>query len=418
MWIILGLLLSLPLMALESFEVLPNVKILKFLPDNVVVMNRGLEDGIQRNDHAKLSSDVLGFSSRALCLKVTKDLSYWKLYRVPQKEAFSLDYTYTISGIADREIPSNIAKLRYEIQRFPDLHEKKESSTGPDPFLIKPDLPERLTERDLLESVGTEKRKLFVEEVFDRERMKKDLSDYNLSLYASPFTRQSINQGESLRYGLRGENKASKYRLLTQFEQQQTKIQDPITKESVSTRSTSGQAQFVIHELSPSFSFLSLLNYNSQRFSELATPKSHWQFGPIGFTWHIFQSKNWEYFDLSYVPLYDLRKTEVLRNGAIKEDDTRGIRHGVRLGFKTKLNDRAALENLLWVRPFQDMASWRLESDNLNLVNDLKLIFSVSDKLFIDYNIVYQKDKLWNTLSNLPESNTINSINLRYDFSI
>ena len=30
----------------------------------------------------------------------------------------------------------------------------------------------------------------------------------------------------------------------------------------------------------------------------------------------------------------------------------------------------------------------------------------------------YQKDKLWNTLSGLPDSNTINSINIRYDFSL
>lgn len=418
MWIILGFLVSIPLFALESFESLPNAKILKFLPDNIVVMNRGLEDGIERNDNAKLSNDVTGFSSRALCLKVSKELSYWKLYRVPQREAFSLDYTYTITGMADREIPANIARLRNEILKLPELNKKKDESLGPDPFLIKPDLPERLTERDLIDPLETEKRKLFVEEALDRERMKKDLEDYNLSVYASPFTRQSINQGESLRYGFRGENRASKYRLLTQFEQQQTKLQDPLTKESVSTRSTSGQAQFVIRELSPSFSFLALLNYNSQRFSEIATPKSHWQFGPIGFTWHLYESKTWEYFDLSYVPLYDTRRTEVIRSGSVSEDSTRGIRHGIRVGFKTRINERAALENLLWVKPFQDMASWRLESDNLNLVNDLKLIVSLSDKFFLDYNFVYQKDKLWRTLSNLPESNTINSINLRYDFSL
>ncbi len=418
MWIILGFIFSLPVLALESFEVIPNVKILKFLPDNIVVMNRGLEDGIERNDHAKLSNEISGFSSRALCLKVTRELSYWKLYRVPHSEAFSMDYSYSITGLADREIPYAVSKLREEVHQIPDIDKKVAPQTTPDPFLIKPDLPQKLSERDLIEPLEAQKRKLFVEEVLDRERLKMDLSHYNLSIYASPFTRQSINQGESLRYGFRGGNGTTKYRLLTQFEQQQTKLKDPLTKETVSTQSTSGQAQFVIHELSPSISFLGLLNYNSQRFSEIATPISHWQFGPIGYTWHLFHTRTWEYFDVSYVPLYDFRKTEVLNNGFIKEDDTRGIRHGVRAGFKIKVNEKVAVENVLWVKPFQDLSSWRLETDNLNLSNDLKLIVALSEKFFLDYNLVYQKDKLWRTLSDLPESNTMSSINLRYDLSL
>ncbi|MCM2351835.1 MAG: hypothetical protein NDI69_17605 [Bacteriovoracaceae bacterium] len=415
MWIILGVLFSFSVLALEPFERLNNVKILRVLPNNIVMLNRGIEDGILRNDHAKLSSDTAGYGARAICLKVSSDVSYWRLYRVPNSEAFSQDYLYTITGLADREIPVAQAELRN--QRHAIEEEKKKVDPGPDPFAIKTDLPEKLTERDLIKSEGPERRKLFIEQTLNKDLLQRDLEDYRISLYASPFTRQSINEGESLRYGFRGGNIASKYRLLTQFEQQQTKLKDPVTKESVSTRSTTGQVQFVISGLTTSLSSLSLVNYNSQRFSELATPQHHWQVGPIGFTWHLYESKTWEYMDLSYIPLYDVRTTEVMNDdGSLTETETNGLRHGFRLAFKTRINERVAFENLLWVRPFQDLASWEIEGDNLNLSNDLKLIFNLSENLFFDYNFVYQKDKLWKTLSDLPESNTINSINVRYDF--
>lgn len=418
MWIILGVLFSLTAFALEPFEALKNVKIMRVLPDNIILINRGLEDGILRNDHAKFSTDAVGYAGRAICIKVSGDLSYWKIYRVPNSEAFSLDYTYTISGLADREIPSRVARLRDEVQSFKDPELNKKKDPGPDPFAVKADLPSQLTERDLIQATGPEKRKLFVEQALNQDQLKRDLEDYRISLYASPFTRQSINEGESLRYGFRGGNYAAKYRLFTQFEQQKTKLQDPLTKEEVETKSTNAQVQFVINRLSNSISSLSLVNYNSRNFSELGTPDSHWQAGPLGFTWHIYESKTWEYMDISYIPLYDVRETEVIRDGKKDTEEESGLRHGFRFAVKTRINERVAFENLLWVRPFQELASWELKGDDLNLVNDLKLIFSLTENLFFDYNFVYEKDVLWKTLSDLPETNTINSINVRYDFEL
>lgn len=417
MWIILGVLLSLSAYALEPSEKVPDAKILKVLPNNILMINRGLEDGISRNDHIMLTNNVVGFAARAICLRSSFTTSYLKLYRIPEAEAISLDYIYTLVGIDDREIPSRISKLRDIRQEIEDDIGKKD--VGSDPFLVKRDLPERLTERDLLKASGPERKKLFIEEALNQDQLKRDLTDYRLSVFASPFTRQSINEGESLRYGFRGGNIASKYRLLTQFEQQQTKLKDPFTEESVSTRSTSGQAQFIIHELKPGVSSLSLINYNDLKFSSLGTPSSHWLIGPLGFTWHLYESKTWEYMDLSYVPLYDMRTTDVVNaEGVVTSKKESGIRHGFRFAFKSRINERVAIENLLWVRPYQNLASWEIEGDNLNLVNDLKMVFNISGNLFFDYNLIYQKDKLWKTLSNLPETNIINSLNVRYDFNL
>ncbi len=419
MWIILGFLLSIHVFALESFERLKDVKILRVLDKNIVFIDHGLEDGIMVNDHAKFSQEYSGYSARAICVRASSNGSYWKLYRIPYAETISKDLSYTLVGIADREIPFPVAKLRDETQDFTDLENQKKVETGPDPFSIKRDLPEQLTERDLIETVGPEKRKLFVEQALNHDQMRRDLKDYRASLYASPFTRQSINNGESYRVGARAGNVASKYRLSGQIEQQHTQLQDPVTKDQVFYRSTFAQAQFVIHRLNPGMSSLSLVSFNSQHFSRFGTPKSHWQVGPMGFTWHLFENKTWEYFDLSYIPLYDMRTTDVLDAAGNKsETKVNGLRHGFRLGMKNRINERVSFENLFWVRPYQDLASWKVETENLNLMNDLKLIFNLSGNLFFDYNLIYQYDKLWKTLSGLPSSNTINSVNLRYDFDL
>jgi hypothetical protein len=418
MFIIYVIVISFSTFALEAFDKLTDVKLLRVLPENIIVMNRGLEDGIIRNDHVKLSNEITGFSSRAICIKVTSDLSYWKIYRIPKSEAFSLDYTYTMTGIPDREIPQAQAEWRYKEIEIRDTEKKNENLTVQDPFNIRPDLPEKITEKDIITSDLKERKDLFIEKNLDKYQFQRDLNHFHFSLFASPFMKQSINQGESLRYGLKGSNSGTKYRLSTQFEQQQTKLTDPTTKKSVATSSTFGQAQFIIRNLNQSTSSLSLINYTSQKFSQLGTPASHWQFGMIGFTWHLHQTKSWEYIDFSYIPLYDWRRTEFILNNKISSIDRSGLRHGFRLGIKTMINERVALENMLWVRPFQDLTNWKIESDNLNLINDLKLIFNLTSYLFFDYNIIYQKDKLWKTQSGLPDSNIINSINLRYDFNL
>src|SRR5690606_36136112 len=110
---------------------------------------------------------------------------------------------------------------------------EKKKEEGTDPFNIKRDLPEKLTERDLIETVGPEQRKLFIERTLNKDQLRRDMQDFKLSVFASPFTRQSINEGENYRYGVRGGNQASKYRLLGQFEEQRSNLKDPLTKEEV-----------------------------------------------------------------------------------------------------------------------------------------------------------------------------------------
>lgn len=411
--IFLFFLLSASAFALDPMETLPNIKIIQVLPDNVVMINRGVEDGIYKGDHTRFVNTD-GYAARAICLSSQSEASYWRLYRIVNPETISKDFVYEIIGMNLSEIPEN--KTAIKDQRFaPPLKEEKEKVV-----IMNNDLPEKLTERDLIEPMGYEKRKNYFQKTIDEKSFKREMRDYKLSLFASPLIKQSINNAESLRFGGRLENNGSRYRFRVQGEQYQNRLQDPETRENISTRSTAANAQFVIYHLTPSVSSLSLVNFNAARYSALATPKSHWQFGPIGYTWHMYENKQGEAFDLSYIPLIDLRTTEVrpLTGLGSETVSKSGLRHGLRVGLKKEINERVSVENLLWYRPFQDLSTWAVNFGNTNMVNDLKLVVSVTNNLYVDYNLIYQNDVLLKELSNLPQSNVINSLTVRYDINL
>lgn len=399
--------------ALDFSEVLPNVRILQALPQNVVMINRGIEDGIYKGDHARLVN-LDGYAARAVCLSSRSEASYWRLYRIVTPSSISKDYVYKIIGMNDSELPDSKSAFKDEMFKVPEKVEKEK------PIVLNNDLPERLTERDLIDPVGYEKRKTYFNTVVDQKTLAREMSDFKFSLFASPVMKQSINNAESMRFGARLENLGDRYRFKIQGEQYQNKLEDPDTKESISTRSTAANAQFSIYHLTNSVSSLSLINFNAARYSALATPKSHWQVGPLGYTWHLYENKQGEAFDLSYIPLIDLRTTEVKETtGSGKGSVSKtGLRHGVRFGMKKRINERVSLENLLWFRPYQDMSSWALQMNNNNLVNDLKLAVSVTNNLYVDYNFIYQNDVLLEELSGLSQTNVINSLTVRYDVNL
>jgi hypothetical protein len=136
MWTIWALFISFSALAIDINETVRNVKINKVLPDNILVFNKGLEDGVSRNDHIMVMKENEGYASRGLCLKSDMTESYWKVYRIPQQEAFSKDYNYVLTGIADKEIPAKIAALKEEFFTFQKVQEGE--------FQIEPDVPEAL----------------------------------------------------------------------------------------------------------------------------------------------------------------------------------------------------------------------------------------------------------------------------------
>ena len=171
MWILLGVLFSLSASALEPFETIKNIKILRVYPNNIVEISRGLDDGLLRNDHIKISNDTLGYASRALCIRVKNDTSIWKIYRVPYAEAFSMDYTYSISSLADREIPMPQESWKDNHEVIEGLKEEKASVE------IRGDLPQSLTEAEEKRLHVFNQRKLLEKERRDSAKPKNAKSE-------------------------------------------------------------------------------------------------------------------------------------------------------------------------------------------------------------------------------------------------
>ena len=89
--------------ALESTDSM-KAQIIKVYAKNILVLNRGSEDGIFKTDHIKLSSKE-GFIARGICIKQTMMTSHWKIYRVTRPELVSKDTTYTMRSINQSQIP-------------------------------------------------------------------------------------------------------------------------------------------------------------------------------------------------------------------------------------------------------------------------------------------------------------------------
>jgi len=96
---------------LEHYEELP-AKILKIKKNNIIVLNRGREDGVRLHDHIKLVTNSDGFSSRAFAIKASLKKSEWKLFRVINPEKISKDLDYKIISLSPTPLPPSYRHLK------------------------------------------------------------------------------------------------------------------------------------------------------------------------------------------------------------------------------------------------------------------------------------------------------------------
>jgi len=119
-----------------------SAQILTYLDKNVLSINRGLDDGIVKGDHMKLTNDQ-GFIARGICLKAVMGKSYWKIYRVVRPELVSKDSLYTLRAMNQSEIPKDLKKFREADFRALVTEEAEEDAIKrQQDFIINYDLPE------------------------------------------------------------------------------------------------------------------------------------------------------------------------------------------------------------------------------------------------------------------------------------
>ena len=406
--------------ALDINEELRNVRLLAMHPGNIVVLSRGLEDGIMVGAHAKLRASE-GYAARALCVKSGMLTSHWRLYRIVESQLVSKDLTYSLIGMDASEAPTNVESWqRIDHDKLvPEFDEKKLLPPEKVANEFKSDLPDELTKDDTLGSDKKSAPKQFVERNYDPDRLRRDFEKINGSIYASPW---SVAKGgntdvENIRYGAKLANEGRKYIFGAGIDRRVMRAKESKTSEKVINEGTDANVRFTVKELTPEWDAYSDLSYRQARFGAFSTPKSHYLFAPVGFTRHFAEGKYLKKWSMSYAPTYDSRVHEGLDdNGKRTELKESGLRHAVRLYMLWQFtNDFSVSSDLSW-RPIQNMGSWKLDvADNLA---QEKLMASVRlmGNLFADYEFNWLDDAQLKRLNHLPRVVTTNSVNVRYDF--
>jgi hypothetical protein len=282
------LLISANLLALEINDRLANVSVIKHYKGNVIVLNRGLEDAINKYDHIKLTN-TNGYIARAICVKSSMMLSYWKVYRVVNPELLSYDPSYTLNSMLQSELPPHMKRYvdklvaknndsEYFDDKMKDEDLKKQVELQQE-RIVKFDLVNDMKDEPYKKDMPTESEQ-FLNKNFDSKRLAKDLSTTKIRLFASPIRFQSEDQEKSSNYGAVVSNDGTKYGFDTFIQKTDEKTVNNFTKETVESSETLSRTNFTINNISKNFSYFAHVYYNSRTEGDVgmscyATPKSN-----------------------------------------------------------------------------------------------------------------------------------------------
>lgn len=411
------ILVSPSLHALDINEELSNVRLLDVHPNNIVVLNRGGEDGIWVGSHAKLRG-AEGYAARGVCVKSGLLTSHWRLYRIVNNQLVSKDLTYTLIGMEDSEATAEVGRVRATdySKKVPDFDEERLAP----PKEIKSDLPETLEkDRLYLNSLKT-KQTLFLEKNFDKEKMKRDFRIVRGSIYASPFSVQKgPNNVQNYLYGARVGNQGKKYHASVGFDKVSLRATEDKSGQDIVNDATTVNGNFKINDISPSWDAFSDITWRQARYGSDYAPRRQILVAPIGFAWKREPTRHLKRFELSYAPTYDSRNHESKElDGEYNNSESDGLRHALGLVFTYEVSPELSIRNNFVYRPRQDFSNSSLDlADNL-AENKFEASWRIGGQWFAAYEFRWMDDAQLRRLNNMTRVVTINSFNIRYDFEI
>lgn len=208
-------------------------RILKVNDDNIFVLDRGIEDGVEPKDHIKITNQ-LGFIARAICLRTGMITSHWKIYRVINPEKISKDVRYSVRSIKKSQVPEKYANLLEEdfSEEFTDFTEselfawaKKE-----DDEKLNGDLPKDMTGDPILEPKPT-----FADTNFDGEQFAEDFKRWTANLSFAPLSYTSVSntsRSRNMNGAFTFENQGKKYNLEISKTRNESKVSQTTVDES------------------------------------------------------------------------------------------------------------------------------------------------------------------------------------------
>jgi len=427
------LFMSLSLFFVSSAQALitPDVmktQIIKVYENNILAINRGLEDGIFKASHIKLTSSD-GFIARGISLKSNMTISYIKIYRVVRPKLVSKDTLYDLRDMHQSEIPDDLkylknADLPYKLKEINPSELGKQLKLQ-QKRIAKFDLPESIKKAELEKPSETES---FVQKNLNYNQLKKDFSKVRIELFASPYQTQTLNDQKDTKYGLNFNNYGEKFEFSFYHSLEESSLVDPYTGEQITTRAEQTRAIFDINKISDNWTYFMYGSRDVARTGELYNPKQRIQTGLFGLKYHITEpgeleagEYGFELIDLSYIPLYENYTHEVYEddtNTNVITKDEKYLRHAFRLRANARISESTRLLFTGWFRPKQDIDNGSF--DVANSLTDISTTFSsnITAKFSFNYTVRYTYDIIQNDDYDIDPSNIINTASLNYSIPL
>ena len=410
--------ISTSLSALESTDRLPT-QILKVYNKNILVLNRGLEDGIYVGDHIKLTSSE-GFIARGLCIKNSILASHWKIYRVVHPELISKDSLYTMTSINQSKMPKFLLESKnIDFSKFTEVgSEPTKEVTLQQERVIKFDLPENTKQADKFKITRSTPRS-------EIKRIKEEMNrkvviptKHHIDFFASPIAWQTRFDQREVHFGTSVYNSYSPNLYRFNFIQKQTRMVDPVTQETYSSQSSHFDANYQWNRLNPSFSLYSFGSYDQEKIGPTYYPLANYQIGVLGLKWHfIKQNTDQEFFDFSYAPVFD----QGSYTDPLEEENTlvrNGYRHEFKIAFRANLSKTLYNETQYIYAPYSSFDATQIPIKDTQQRFQTKFSFALGLNAYWEYIIQYENDPLREYLYEVPSQNTTQSIRLRYNLEL
>jgi hypothetical protein len=392
-------------------------KIVKAYKKNILVISRGLEDGINKGDHIKLTN-ANGFIARAVSLESKMTSSYVLVYRVTRPELISYDDSYWLRGIPQSEMPEDVWKFAktVDLSRFIDVKKVKDNRAlkRQKERISNYDLPTSIKPRDWFNMKEVDRSNYTTANLNKRKPVMK--KETNLFLYASPISYQSFNDQRSMNYGfqLKSRNHDSHYDV--NLDRMESKVVNPFTEESVTQSNTKIESSFGISNITENISYFANLNYYHFEIGGFYYPRNRVQVGALGFKYHFIKNNNnHDYFDIGYITLFDTWSFDTL-SGNTQQADT--MRHAFYLDFKKKFSNKATLKSKLSYRPAFSLENFQLDSNDNLTEWRTKLNFNIIGQLDISFDYTVLQDVFLERTYGLSSSNQISTVNLELGLSL
>lgn len=409
--------------ALDSVDQL-QTRILKLYDKNIIVLNRGLEDGIEINDHIKIT-DQNGFIARGLCIKRGVKSSHFKIYRVTNPQLVSKDVEYLLLSINQSQIPKDIEENYKNVDfssNFEDWSEKdleKQLKLQQKRFASF-DFPKDTSDDSIFKKSKKSKTDQFIAKNFDSSLLTKDFKKFYFDIFASPFATESLNNQSEMNLGLSAYNRGDKYDYSFNYSSFERKSVDPFTKDQVERERTEYQLSFEIKDIAQDWSFINMYRYENSKYSDIGNPRSHTQLGLFGFKYKLKNNSPNDFADITYQFFLDQRQDDVFITGVKDPQNFSLIRHGLRLRLKGFINDKKTWMyfNELWWQPAMDSATKTFNFDDNDTFNRLRVSLMAASNFYIDFENHYSSDINQQKLYGLDAIVITNIINFRYQFKL